>query len=137
MKTRIRKLTPSERKGELAGVFAVVEPLWEGDEIDYFQWARDGGIRVQIPTDLLSERARGVRLYGPPRVLELRTPGETVVNPFLLKIYIYTEDEEVWRRAEERFARAVNNAYSERKGMDFAQPPWRWPGRNYWLEEVS
>jgi hypothetical protein len=125
MKTRIRKLSLMERQGELAGAHFVVEPVWEGDEVDFFQWARETGRRVQIPSALLSQSWRGQKLYGPPRVLELRALSETVVNPFLLKIYVYSDDPEVVQEAVARFEVAVISAYNERKGADFLQPPWR------------
>jgi hypothetical protein len=125
MKTRIRKLSPVERQGDLAGALFVVEPLWEGDEVDFFQWARETGQRVQIPCGLLSQSWRGQKLYGPPRVLELRALGEIVVNPFLLKIYVYSDDPEVVQEAVARFEVAVISSYNERKGADFLQPPWR------------
>jgi hypothetical protein len=125
MKTRTRRLELPERQGELVGVVAIIEPVWEGDELDFFQWAREGGARVQLPTELISRRERGERLYGPPRLLERRALGETVVNPFLLKIFLYSEDPALEKEAVSRFTLAVLSAYNERKGADFAQPPWR------------
>jgi hypothetical protein len=125
MKTKIRRLSLTERHGELSNVHFVIEPIWESDEIDFFQWARESGARVQIPTDLLSRSQQGTRLYGPPRVLELRISPETIVNPFLLKLYVYTDDAGVALEAQSRFALAVISAYNERKGAEFDQPPWR------------
>ena len=48
-----------------------------------------------------------------------------VVNPFLLKIYVYSDDPEVVQEAVARFEVAVISSYNERKGADFLQPPWR------------
>lgn len=131
MKVKIRRLSPAERQGELAAVCAVVEPLWEGDELDFFQWAREDGQRVQIPTEMLSQRRQGVRVYGPPRVLELRSCPETVVNPFLIKLYVYDEDAALAADAARRFQLALTTAYNERKGADFTQPPWRQERRRH------
>src|SRR5262245_32716087 len=119
MKTRVRTLTREERQGDLEGVLAVVEPLWEGDELDYFQWAREGGQRVQIPTELLSGERQGARAYGPLPVLALRAKQETVVNPFLIKIFLYQEGEDLAREAAQRFEQAIGAAYHEREGADF------------------
>ena len=125
MKTKIRRLSLIERQGELANVFFVVEPIWENDEVDFFQWARESGARVQIPTELISRIQSGARVYGPPRVLELRICPETILNPFLLKIYVNSNDPSVALEAQSRFALAIISAYNERKGAEFEQPPWR------------
>jgi hypothetical protein len=125
MKTKIRRLSLTERIGELASVFFVIEPVWENDEIDFFQWARESGARVQIPTELLSRSQQGMRVYGPPKVLELRVCPETIVNPFLLKVFVNIDDTGVALEAQSRFALAVISAYNERKGAEFEQPPWR------------
>jgi predicted Rossmann fold nucleotide-binding protein DprA/Smf involved in DNA uptake len=129
MKVKIRRLSPEERRGDLAEVCFVVEAVWEGDELDFFSWARENGQRVFVPTELLSEKRQGARLYGPPRALELRTSPDTVINPFLLKLYVYEDDAAVAAVAARRFQLAVTLAYNERKGADFVQPPWRQEGR--------
>jgi hypothetical protein len=133
MKTKIRRLSLVERQGELTNVFFVVEPVWENDEVDFFQWARECGSRVQIPTELISRNQGGSRIYGPPKVLELRISPETILNPFLLKIYVTSEDPSIALEAQSRFALAVISAYNERKGVEFEQPPWRTilPPRNF------
>lgn len=130
MKTKIRRLSSVERHGDLSDVYFVVEPVWENDEVDFFQWSRESGLRVQIPTELLTRERNRVRLYGPPRVLELRSCPETVVNPFLLKLYVYTDDPTIALEAQSRFALAVISSYNERKGAEFMQPPWRMDTRS-------
>ena len=125
MKTKIRRLSLVERQGELVSVHFIIEPVWENDEVDFFQWARESGARVQIPTELISRIQQGSRAYGPPKVLELRISPETILNPFLLKIYVYSDDPSVALEAQSRFALAIVSAYNERKGAEFEQPPWR------------
>jgi hypothetical protein len=125
MKTKIRRLSLIERQGELTNVHFVIDPIWENDEVDFFQWARESGVRVQIPTELISRTQSGSRVYGPPKVLELRVCPETIVNPFLLKIYVNSDDASVALEAQSRFALAIVSAYNERKGAEFEQPPWR------------
>ena len=125
MKTKIRRLSLVERQGELANIHFVVDPIWENDEVDFFQWARESGARVQIPTELISRTQSGARVYGPPKVLELRVCPETILNPFLLKIFVTSDDPCVALEAQSRFALAIVSAYNERKGAEFEQPPWR------------